>query len=158
LRDAVTAAGARVSVEIEGGQAPLSAEADHAAYRILQESLTNVLRHAGPAAAAQIWLRYQPGVLVITVTDDGGAAAETSAAVSGNGPGHRGPEGHGIGGMRERAALVGGELAAGPLPAGGFQVQATLPTLAPSAAGASTAGASAAGASTATPSTAGESS
>jgi signal transduction histidine kinase len=158
LRDAVTAAGARVSVEIEGGRAPLSAEADHAAYRILQESLTNVLRHAGPAAAAQVWLRYQPGVLVITVTDDGGATAKTSAAVSRNGPGHRGPEGHGIGGMRERAALVGGELAAGPLPGGGFQVQATLPTLSLAAAAPSAATPSTAGASTATPSTAGESS
>ena len=61
LRDAVTAAGAPVTVTVEGEQAPLSAEADHSAYRILQESLTNVLRHAGPGAAADVCLRYQPG-------------------------------------------------------------------------------------------------
>jgi signal transduction histidine kinase len=163
LRDAVTAAGARVSVAVEGEQAPLSSEADHAAYRILQESLTNVLRHAGPAAAAQICLRYQPGVLAITVTDDGGATAETSAAVSGydpdgDGPGGHGPGGHGIGGMRERAALVGGELAAGPLPGGGFHVQATLPTLALAAAASSTTASSTTASSATASSATGESS
>jgi len=120
LRDAVTAAGARVRVDVQGEQAPLSVEADHAAYRILQESLTNVLRHAGQGATADICLRYRPGVLVITVTDDGG----------GNDPlaGRPEPGGHGIRGMRERAASVGGELTAGPRPGGGFQVTATLPT------------------------------
>jgi signal transduction histidine kinase len=117
LRDAVTAAGARVEVNLQGEPTPLSAEADHAAYRILQESLTNVLRHAGPTPAAQICLCYQPDVLVITVTDNG------------SGSGH-GIEGHGIGGMRERAASVGGELTVGPRPGGGFQVTAALPTLA----------------------------
>jgi signal transduction histidine kinase len=124
LRDAVTAAGARVTVTIEGEQAPLPEHADHSAYRILQESLTNVLRHAGPGAAADVCLRYQPGVLVITVTDDG--CATQGGALAGNGAG-----GHGIAGMRERAASVGGELTAGPLSGGGFQVKATLPTSAP---------------------------
>jgi signal transduction histidine kinase len=114
LRDAVTAAGARVEVDVQGEPTPLSAEADHAAYRILQESLTNVLRHAGPTPAAQICLRYQPDVLVITVTDNGS-------------PTSHGIEGHGIGGMRERAASVGGELAVGRRPGGGFQVTAALP-------------------------------
>jgi signal transduction histidine kinase len=114
LRDAVTAAGAQVEVDVEGEPMPLSAEADHAAYRILQESLTNVLRHAGPTPAAQICLRYQPDVLVITVTDNGS-------------PTSHGIEGHGIGGMRERAASVGGELAVGRRPGGGFQVTAALP-------------------------------
>jgi signal transduction histidine kinase len=117
LRDAVTAAGARVEVDVQGEPTPLSAEADHAAYRILQESLTNVLRHAGPTPAAQICLRYQPDVLIITVTDNGSAS------------GH-GIEGHGIGGMRERAASVGGELTVGPRPGGGYQVTAALPALA----------------------------
>ncbi len=118
LRDAVTAAGARVEVDVEGQRIPLSAEVDHAAYRILQESLTNVLRHAGPAPAAQICLRYQPDVLVITVTDNGSGTAGPDA------------EGHGIGGMRERAAAVGGELTVGPRLSGGFQVRAALPALA----------------------------
>jgi len=127
LRDAVTAAGAAVTVTIEGEQAPLSGETDHSAYRILQESLTNVLRHAGPGAAAEVCLRYQPGSLVITVTDDGCATADNGPAPTGNGA----DGGHGIRGMRERAAAVGGELTAGPLAGGGFRVQATLPTSAP---------------------------
>jgi signal transduction histidine kinase len=75
LRDAVTAAGAAVTVTIEGEQWPLSAQADHSAYRILQESLTNVLRHAGPGAAAQVCLHYQPEALTLTVTDNGSGPA-----------------------------------------------------------------------------------
>jgi len=131
LRDAVTAAGAPVTVTVEGDRQPLSAEADHSAYRILQESLTNVLRHAGPGAAAHVCLRYQPEALTITVTDDGpacgngaaeGGVVPASSVLAG---------GHGIDGMRERAASVGGELTAGPLPEGGFQVTATLPVPAP---------------------------
>jgi signal transduction histidine kinase len=123
LRDAVTAAGARVTVTVEGEQPPLSGEADHSAYRILQESLTNVLRHAGPGAAAEVRLHYRPGVLTITVTDDGPGAADGRATPDGGGA-----NGHGIRGMRERAASVGGELTAGPLSGGGFQAKATLPT------------------------------
>jgi signal transduction histidine kinase len=136
LRDAVTAAGARVTVDVEGAEAPLSAEADHSAYRILQESLTNVLRHAGPRAAAHVCLRYQPDRLIITVTDDGGGdtAHGNGDVAHGNGDPARGngdvARGNGISGMRERAVLVGGELAAGPLAGGGFRVQATLPTAA----------------------------
>jgi signal transduction histidine kinase len=118
LRAAVTAAGAPVTMTVEGDQRPLSAGADHSAYRILQESLTNVLRHAGPGAAAHVCLRYQPDGLTLTVTDDG-AANGVSAVLP--------ADGHGIDGMRERAASVGGELTAGPLPGGGFQVRATLP-------------------------------
>ena len=123
LRDAVTAAGARVTVTVEGEQAPLPGETDHSAYRILQESLTNVLRHAGPGAAAEVCLSYQPGVLTITVTDDGPGVADTSVT-----PDVNGADGHGIRGMRERAASAGGDLTAGPLSGGGFQVRVTLPT------------------------------
>jgi len=115
LRDAVTAAGTKVTVSMEGEPVPLPAAADHAAYRILQESLTNVLRHAGPGASATVLLRYQPGVLTLRVTDDG-------TAVEQNGAG-----GHGINGMRERATAVGGTLAAGCGADGGFEVIATLP-------------------------------
>jgi signal transduction histidine kinase len=136
LRDAVTAAGAPVTVTVEGDRRPLPAEADHSAYRILQESLTNVLRHAGPGAAAHVCLRYQPEALTITVTDDGAAngnGASGSGSGSGSGEGGGVPVGgvpvggHGIDGMRERAASVGGELTAGPRPEGGFQVTAVLP-------------------------------
>jgi signal transduction histidine kinase len=152
LRDAVTAAGARVTVDVEGARTPLSAEADHSAYRILQESLTNVLRHAGPRAAARVCLRYQPDSLIITVTDDGGrdqAHGDGDMAHGSRNMAHGGDQAHGgwdmaygggtaeggemaqgngISGMRERVASVGGELTAGPLPGGGFRVRATLPT------------------------------
>jgi signal transduction histidine kinase len=122
LRDAVTAAGATVTVSVEGDELPLSAAADHSAYRILQESLTNVLRHAGPGTAAQVCLHYQPEALTIIVTDDGHAVPAGNGTADNNGT-----PGHGIRGMRERACLVGGELTAGPLPGGGFQVKVTLP-------------------------------
>jgi signal transduction histidine kinase len=120
LRDAVCAAGTQVTVNVEGDPVALPAEADHAAYRILQESLTNVLRHAGLGAAATVCLRYQPGILTLTVRDDG-TAPET---------GGNGTSGHGIHGMRERAAAVGGTLTAGRGPGGGFEVTATLPAAA----------------------------
>jgi signal transduction histidine kinase len=120
LAEAVRAAGAPVSVTTEGEPVPLSPDVDHAAYRILQESLTNVLRHAGPDASATICLRYAPGNLTIRVADDG------------TGPdGARDTGGHGLTGMSERAAAVGGELSAGLGPAGGFEVTATLPAATP---------------------------
>jgi signal transduction histidine kinase len=128
LRDAVTAAGAAVTVTVEGAQVPLSAETDHSAYRILQESLTNVLRHAGPGAAATVCLHYQPEVLTIMVTDSGGHGGADGPRVSGpSGVVPPDRQGHGIRGMCERAASVGGKLTAEPLPGGGFRVMATLP-------------------------------
>jgi len=121
LRDAVTAAGAPVTIEIEGEQRPLPPAVDQAAYRILQESLTNVLRHAGPAARATVSLRYGPASLAIRVTDDGGRDGEST----GGSPPAGG--GHGLTGMAERAAAVGGEVSAGPRAGGGFEVVARLP-------------------------------
>jgi signal transduction histidine kinase len=94
----------------------------HAAYRILQESLTNVLRHAGPRAQASVGLAYEPGALVIRVTDDGhgpGKQDEDAAA------------GHGLTGMAERAAAVGGTFSAAAGPSGGFEVAARLPAPGP---------------------------
>jgi signal transduction histidine kinase len=102
LADAVRAAGAPVSVTIEGEQQPLPPGVDHAAYRILQESLTNVLRHAGPDASAAIRLRYAGDALTIRVTNDGADRSGDSRPVS---------NGHGLTGMAERAAAVGGRLA-----------------------------------------------
>jgi signal transduction histidine kinase len=133
LRDAVTAAGASVTVHVEGDPSPLPSGTDHSAYRILQESLTNVLRHAGPGAAAHVRLCYQPAAITITVTDTGSATAPSAtappdAAIADSG---RVASGLGIDGMRERAAAAGGTLTAEPLPDGGFQVQATLPTVPP---------------------------
>jgi signal transduction histidine kinase len=71
LRDAVTAAGAPVTIAVEGEQRPLPPAIDEVAYRILQESLTNVLRHAGPTARATVRLCYEPTALGISVIDDG---------------------------------------------------------------------------------------
>ena len=128
LSDAVRAAGAPVSVVIEGEPGRLPPEIDHAAYRILQESLTNVLRHAGPDASATVCLGYAPGTLTIRVTDNGTGDGTFGDSTSG---GHECGGGHGLTGMSERAAAVGGELSAGPGPGGGFEVIARLPAANP---------------------------
>jgi signal transduction histidine kinase len=113
----VARAGVRVEVRIEGTPAELPAGLDLSAYRIVQEALTNVVRHAGPATA-RVAIRHHPGRLAVEVVDDGRG-------------GDPGGQGHGIAGMRERAALYGGTLEAGPLPGGGFRVAATLPVEGP---------------------------
>ena len=121
LCDAVTAAGAPVRLEVTGEKVALPPAVDQAAYRILQESLTNVLRHAGPDATAAVRICYRPADVTITVADDGAGAG--AGAASGSDP----AGGHGITGMTERSAVLGGELTAGPRPGGGFQVTAWLP-------------------------------
>ncbi len=131
LRDAVTAAGAPVTISVEGEERPLPADVDHAAYRILQESLTNVLRHAGTEARATVCLRYEPGALAIRVTDDGiGTVPAPPGGVTDQSGG-----GHGLCGMAERAAAIGGEFSAGGVPEGGFEVVARLPITAVEAGG-----------------------
>jgi signal transduction histidine kinase len=118
----VARTGVRVEVRIEGTPAELPAGLDLSAYRIVQEALTNVVRHAAPATA-RVVVSYAPGRLALEVVDDGpGPAAD--------GPGRGGL---GIAGMRERAALYGGTLEAGPLPGGGFRVAASLPVERPPA-------------------------
>jgi signal transduction histidine kinase len=87
LTDAVTAAGAPVTLAVDGDQIALPPEVDQAAYRILQESLTNVLRHAGPEASATVRLRYEPDGLTITVSDDGGCPTASSTPRHGSGDG-----------------------------------------------------------------------
>jgi signal transduction histidine kinase len=111
-------AGVAAEVDIEGEIRPLPPAADLSAYRIVQEALTNVVRHAGPTHA-RVTIGYRPGEVIIEVTDDGprGQAPRPIARAGG---------GHGLIGMRERAALFGGTLDAGPH-AGGFRVRATLP-------------------------------
>jgi signal transduction histidine kinase len=120
------ATGLRVRTRVEGTPRPLPAGTDLAAYRIVQESLTNVTRHAGPARAT-VLVRYGPGDLTVQVDDDGKgvepAAGRRDAASDRQ---DRRP-GSGIRGMRERVATLGGELSAGPRPGGGFRVQARLP-------------------------------
>jgi signal transduction histidine kinase len=113
--------GLPVSFEVSGTGDGVPGPVELAAYRIVQESLTNVLRHAGPAAA-RVRVVRAPAAVEVEVTDDGRGRAAAGA-------GRRPAEpGHGITGMRERAAAVGGSLDAGPLPAGGWRVHASLPT------------------------------
>jgi signal transduction histidine kinase len=112
----VARAGVRVEVRIEGTPAELPAGLDLSAYRIVQEALTNVVRHAGPATA-RVAVRYAPDRVAVEVVDDGRGGEVAGQDRSG----------HGIAGMRERAALYGGTLEAGPLPGGGFRVAAILP-------------------------------
>jgi len=116
LADSVRASGVPVHLVVEADQTGLPAAVSVSAYRIVQEALTNVLKHAGPAHA-EVGVSCSDGALMIEVTDDG---SRTPAAA-----GHAG--GHGVAGMRERAAIFGGELAAGPRPGGGFSVRARLP-------------------------------
>jgi signal transduction histidine kinase len=112
------AAGVGVSLEVRGERRPLPASVDLAAFRIVQESLTNIVRHAR-AGSAKVKLTYGNGDLTLQIEDDG----EGPAAHAGADPG----SGSGIVGMRERATALGGELAAGPQPSGGFRVHARLP-------------------------------
>src|SRR5215213_6934924 len=110
-------AGVEVRVSLEGGPRRLPPAIDLAAYRVVQESLTNVVRHAR-ASRAEITVRHADGRVVVEVTDDG-------RAHPGNGSGNG--SGQGILGMRERARALGGSLEAGPRPEGGFRVLASLP-------------------------------
>jgi signal transduction histidine kinase len=116
----INEAGVSVSLRVEGEPRPLPAGVDLSAYRIVQEALTNVVRHAAPAAA-ELTVRYQPDEVVIEVTDDGCARGARPAGRVQNGTGH------GIAGMRERAGVYGGGLVAEPT-AAGFRVLARIPT------------------------------
>ena len=121
LAERAREAGLEVTVDASGGAKELPSALDSAAYRIVQESLTNVMRHAGPSRV-RVNVSYGAEELRITVTDDGrGTAAQAQNAV---GPGSAG---RGIAGMRERCELLGGRLIAGPRSGGGFEVLAALP-------------------------------
>lgn len=126
-------AGITVSLEISGTPRPVPASVDLSAYRIIQEALTNVVKHAGGGAACAVSVRYTDAELVIRVTDDGGedlvlspaGLAPKASPVAG---------GHGIIGMRERAVLCGGQFSAGPRGNGGWHVSAMLPLRTPATA------------------------
>jgi len=125
-------AGVRVTLEVSGQPRPAPAGVDLSAYRIIQEALTNVVRHAGTGAACLVSVRYTDADLVIRVSDDGclppgpAAAGPVPASTARAGIEAAGA-GQGIIGMRERVNLCGGSFSAGPLPAGGFEVTAMLP-------------------------------
>jgi signal transduction histidine kinase len=112
-------AGLAVKLQIKGTRPPLPAGVDLSAYRIVQEALTNVVKHAGPAHA-QVVVGYRDHDVTVEVTDDGRGAV-TSASDG------RVGSGHGLIGMRERVQVFGGDLQTGPRPGGGFRVAARLP-------------------------------
>lgn len=116
-------AGTEVSLSTDGVPSELPDRVDLFAYRIVQEALTNVLKHAGPAARAEVRLSASGDGLIVEVLDDGRSTTLHGADTS-----ERETGGHGIVGMRERALLLGGTLDAGPRPGGGFRVAAYLPT------------------------------
>ncbi|MDG4800733.1 histidine kinase [Micromonospora sp. WMMD980] len=116
LADAVRAVGLPVTLRREGDCETLPGGVQLSAYRIVQESLTNALRH-GHATRADVDVRYDDGMLRLEVVNDGSTPARRTGTTGGRG----------IVGMRERARLLGGTLDAGPLPSGGFRVRADLP-------------------------------
>ena len=121
LVDETRAAGLAVELEVEGPVVGLSAGLELAVYRLIQEALTNVRKHA-PRSRVQARLCYEPDRVRIEVSDDGGssgAVRDTALAASGLG--------HGLIGMRERVHLYGGWMDAGPMTGGGFRVEAVLP-------------------------------
>jgi signal transduction histidine kinase len=117
LVTAVRGAGLAVDLLIDGDQRPLPSGVELSAYRILQEALSNTLRHA-PGAKVTVEVRYEPDRLCLRVRNDAPAGRDRPQPTV---------PGHGIVGMRERAAMLGGTLAAGPAPDGGYLVEAVLP-------------------------------
>ncbi len=113
----VAAAGLSVTVEVDGCSRPLPPAVEVSAYRVAQEALTNVLKHAGPARA-HVCIRYGEDDLEVAVTDDGWGARSGASS----------PGGHGLVGMRERVALLGGVFEAGNRAPSGFSVRARFPT------------------------------
>ncbi|MFI9847146.1 sensor histidine kinase [Nonomuraea sp. NPDC051941] len=123
LAEATAAAGVRVDVRRHGRPRPLPAAVDRSAFRIVQESVTNVLRHAG-TDHCQVTIDYEDEELRIDISDAGRGAGRGAATPSAG-------SGHGIAGMRERVALLNGDFSAGPRPGGGFRVTARLPLTTP---------------------------
>jgi signal transduction histidine kinase len=117
LVERVRATGLDVFLTVSGDDRALPAGIDFSAYRIVQEALTNTLKH-GHAATARVDVRFGEQMLDVQIVDDGTAAARADARTG---------RGHGLIGMRERAAVFGGELQAGPRSGGGFAVRASIP-------------------------------
>jgi len=115
LAERMREAGLPVELHVEGETKPLPPGVELSAYRIVQEALTNALKHAGPASA-QVVVRYRPDEVELEITDDGQGAVDGHA------------DGHGLVGIRERAALVGGSVESGSNGGRGYTVRARLPT------------------------------
>lgn len=117
LAATVTDAGLPVEVTVHGAPRPLPAGVERSAYRVVQEALTNSLKHAAGASQARVHVSFEPHRLTLTIADDGPRRGDEPTHTSG----------HGLIGMRERVALHGGVLTAAPQPGGGFRVHAVLP-------------------------------
>jgi signal transduction histidine kinase len=124
LADQIRSAGVEVELKIEGEPGELPPGVDLSAFRIAQEGLTNVLKHGG--GVARVLVRYSPGAVAVEIADDGRAGTDGAPAEG---------TGHGLIGMRERVAVFGGQLTAGPVPGGGYQMSARLPYAAAAGAG-----------------------
>jgi signal transduction histidine kinase len=118
LAETVRRAGLPVELRVEGEPAPLPPGVDLSAYRIVQEALTNALKHAGPARAL-VLVSYRPDEIELEVSDDGSGADATPARPTGGG--------HGLAGMRERVDVYGGVLESGRQPGGGYALRVRLP-------------------------------
>lgn len=115
----IRASGVSVGLQVEGQPSELDPGVDLAAYRTVQETLTNATRHSGPGTHVTVQLIWGEATLTVQVTDDGSGAVPA--------PAHVLSTGHGLVGLGERIALLGGRLQAGPAPEGGFRVSVTLP-------------------------------
>jgi len=118
LLASVRGGGMPVDLAVEGEPRPVPQGMSLAMYRIVQEGLTNVIKHAGPGAVAAVGVRWQPEGVEVTVEDDGRGGAATGPVAGG---------GRGLLGMRERAAMYGGEVDTGPRPGGGYRVRVRFP-------------------------------
>ena len=124
LADQIRSAGVEVELKVEGEPGELPPGVDLSAFRIAQEGLTNVLKHGG--GVARVLVRYSPGAVAVEIADDGRAGTDGAPAEG---------TGHGLIGMRERVAVFGGQLTAGPVPGGGYRMAARLPYAAAAGAG-----------------------
>ncbi len=127
LVENLRAAGLEVALTLDGVPTDLPARVELSAYRIVQEALTNVLKHAGPGARIEVRLSTDPHGVAIEVLDNGNGASILPRSGLRSSPRSDHGSGHGIAGMRERVQLLGGSLDAGPCPGGGFKVVAHLP-------------------------------
>lgn len=116
LVEQVRAAGLPVELTVEGARRTLPKSLELVVYRVIQESLTNTMKHGGPGATARARLHYGDGVIEATVSDDGRGVIASSDG-----------RGHGLIGLRERVAMYGGTVTAGPRSGGGFEVAARMP-------------------------------
>jgi signal transduction histidine kinase len=117
LIENVCQAGLAVEYQVTGRPRDLPALLGLTAYRIVQEGLTNTLKHAGPGARTSVQLDYGQEMLTVVVSDDGRGATATAGT----------DPGHGLVGMRQRASISGGTVTAGPKAGGGYEVIARLP-------------------------------